>query len=79
MNLEDEIMKVKDRADKSEARYCKKISLLRSKLKNCKHKYTVEYQWEHDNGYGRQTMISGLRCLTYLKKCCLPGIYQYWS
>ena len=22
----------------------------------------MDWQWEHDNGYGRQTMIDGKRC-----------------
>lgn len=28
----------------------------------CDHPHTTDYVWEHDNGYGRQTQISGLRC-----------------
>lgn len=30
----------------------------------CDHpsEYVREYRWEHDNGYGRQTIINGKRC-----------------
>lgn len=32
--------------------------------KSCDHpdRYVMDWQWEHDNGYGRQTMIDGKRC-----------------
>jgi hypothetical protein len=32
--------------------------------RNCKHPYheVTEFAWEHDDGYGRQTMLSGLKC-----------------
>jgi hypothetical protein len=29
----------------------------------CNHPVTEDYKWEHDNGYGRQTTISGKRCV----------------
>lgn len=29
----------------------------------CDHSSSKEYRWEHDNGYGRQTMISGRICV----------------
>lgn len=28
----------------------------------CLHPDPEPYQWEHDDGYGRQTMITGRRC-----------------
>lgn len=34
--------------------------LLDSKI--CDHSLVDNYEWEHDNGYGRQTMIKGKRC-----------------
>lgn len=40
------------------------IELLRKHLQgNCDHSETEDYKWEHDNGYGRQTMITGKRCV----------------
>lgn len=39
------------------------IEKLREGLKGrCDHPKTEVYRWEHDNGYGRQTMINGRRC-----------------
>ena len=38
---------------------------------NCAHQLTEEYRWEHDNGYGRQTYISGVRCT-------LCGSIDHW-
>lgn len=29
----------------------------------CDHAKTEDYRWEHDNGYGRQTMNTGKRCV----------------
>jgi hypothetical protein len=29
----------------------------------CDHSQTDAYQWEHDNGYGRQSKMSGKRCM----------------
>jgi hypothetical protein len=29
----------------------------------CDHSLTEEYQWEHDNGYGRQTKMTSKRCV----------------
>jgi len=37
---------------------------------HCTHPeaYVTTYTWEHDNGYGRQSMIEGLRCELCLKR-----------
>lgn len=43
----------------------KEAETLRNLLKDgCAHpaEFVEEYKWEHDNGYGRQTMITGKRC-----------------
>lgn len=43
----------------------KRLEGIRLELaKNCSHPVeAVEpYRWEHDNGYGRQKMLDGLRC-----------------
>lgn len=29
----------------------------------CDHSLVAPWDWEHDNGYGRQSMIKGQRCL----------------
>jgi hypothetical protein len=29
----------------------------------CDHAKTEDYRWEHDNGYGRQSMTTGKRCV----------------
>lgn len=34
----------------------------------CSHAKTVKYNWRHDDGYGRQTPISGQRCEICLAK-----------
>lgn len=53
-----------------EARVCaeaeERVWLARKALGNkCQHppEHVVESPWEHDNGYGRQSMIVGLRCV----------------
>lgn len=40
----------------------------------CEHpeSYRVDCTWEHDNGYGRQTMVTGSRCN-------LCGAKQSWK
>lgn len=53
------------KAQKREANARAKVERLRQLLAcGCAHpeKYQAEYRWEHDNGYGRQTMIMGKRC-----------------
>jgi hypothetical protein len=35
----------------------------------------VSYQWEHDNGYGRQHMCTGTRCRICNYECSFPGPY----
>lgn len=45
-----------------------RLGFLRSGLLEiCDHSQTESYVWEHDNGYGRQTMITGKRCVFCLK------------
>lgn len=29
----------------------------------CDHSETTPYVWEHDNGYGRQSSMAGVRCV----------------
>ena len=47
---------------------------------NCNHpeQYVEPYQWEHDNGYGRQHMITGKVC-TICRAKKLWESSDYWS
>lgn len=43
----------------------KKVKELESKFKKsgrCSHPEITKFKWEHDNGYGVQTMLDGLQC-----------------
>jgi hypothetical protein len=63
------------------------ISAIRQKIQDirdaispfCKHKYTRNYRWEHDNGYGRQKWMTGLECLLCGKRNSWPGMSQLWG
>jgi|WetSurMetagenome_2_1015567.scaffolds.fasta_scaffold12484_4 hypothetical protein len=68
-NIEDEIARLRKLSDEYNAKYRISVAVLRSKLKDCKHVFTTEYRWEHDNGYGSQHWISGKQCLSCLKVC----------
>lgn len=62
----------KARVDK---RFRMRIAAARIKLaENCDHpaKFVTEYNWEHDNGYGRQKWIKG-------KACGICGARQSWA
>lgn len=51
-------------ANRADERWAKKIDLLRARLHGkCTHTAQETYQWEHDNGYGKQSMNTGLRCI----------------
>ena len=52
---------------------CMEISKIRKQLTPiCDHSQTEVYDWEHDNGYGRQTKMIGTRCIFCFKK-------DYWN
>ncbi len=72
--IEDKIIELQGLSCESCNRRGEKIAELRDGLKKagCTHKYTEEYSWEHDNGYGRQKMLHGLRC-----KLCRK--VQHWG
>lgn len=42
--------------------------------KACSHSETEAFRWEHDDGYGRQSMCNGLRCLICGRENRWPGI-----
>lgn len=59
-------MKARVSAAKRIARINDRLELMRKQLAvDCKHPSSAvyEFDWEHDNGYGRQTMMKGERCL----------------
>jgi len=56
-------LKMLDKLEADAAKAQKRANACRGKLaKDCKHLRTEEYRWEHDNGYGRQSMQSGTIC-----------------
>ena len=62
-NLEKALVKALEAASKSCSEHAQKIDDLRAALgKKCTHSQTFDFYWEHDNGYGRQTMIKGVEC-----------------
>lgn len=63
-DIEDEVQWLLRQQALSSARYAAKIKAARARNTRCTHKYREDYKWEHDNGYGRQTMITGERCLS---------------
>jgi len=40
------------------------INDIKGKMGKCTHAFYHPYSWEHDNGYGRQSMHKGRRCST---------------
>ena len=69
------------RERRSAEKYKKKTEEARKALgKRCSHPqdHVVEYKWEHDNGYGIQHWMTGLRCTLCLKRCPYPGKYGSW-
>ena len=45
----------------------------------CSHLIQEDFRWEHDDGYGRQSMHTGKHCVICDKKNRWPSISQYWS
>jgi hypothetical protein len=53
----------------------KKVEELKNRLATgCPHpkEHVKPYQWEHDNGYGRQSMVDG-------KHCSICGAIDSWG
>ena len=72
--LEKQLLRTIEAADKSADRYAAKIKVLREQLKpNCSHSNTYPVQWIHDNGYGVQTAMPGLRCVICKQRNDWPG------
>lgn len=63
--VEKELLALIERKNKYDVRTDRQIEVLRKKLVEsglCKHGHARPYQWMHDDGYGRQKMLDGLRC-----------------
>lgn len=57
-----------------------KISKIRARFKEgCTHSHIEPFEWEHDNGYGRQSQCVGHRCVLCHKKNYYPSISNQWS
>lgn len=63
--LERQLYNTLNKYKEVSSKYRNKIAELRTKLKaeGCSHPEVVTYEWEHDNGYGRQSTCTGLRCV----------------
>lgn len=73
--LEADLSKAIKDSEQSSKDHAKTIADLRAKLgKSCTHpmESQFDFQWEHDNGYGRQTMVTGVYC-----KLCLAE--KHWK
>jgi hypothetical protein len=47
-------------------------SILEKLSADCPHEDTSIYQWEHDNGYGRQSNVNG-------RRCNICGAIKHWE
>lgn len=60
---EKEFLKAKEAQEKSRKKHQSKLNKLQEGFEiNCRHARYTEYPWEHDNGYGHQTKMTGWRC-----------------
>lgn len=80
MSAEAEILKLLRKEKRLRLAYDKRrlalaaeIGRARAKLKHCSHPLREPFEWEHDNGYGRQSMNDGERCLVCGKQNRWPG------
>lgn len=55
--------KLTQRSEKISQLYTEVSALVASLQGICDHAKTEDYRWEHDNGYGRQSMNAGKRCV----------------
>ena len=61
-NLQHEIDRLIDSIEKSNF-YLQRLRKALVESKRCDHSKVADYPWEHDSGYGKQTIITGKRCL----------------
>lgn len=66
--MEKDFLRAEASARRSYLKWDEKIKKLRAEIsKDCRHAQTEEFNWEHDDGYGRQSRHTGLRCVFCLK------------
>lgn len=78
ISLERQILLALDERKLSDARWASKIERLRARLRTCTHSHTDDYEWEHDNGYGRQSRVTGERCVVCMMHRAWKG-HGLWS
>ena len=62
-----------------EQRWNVRINILRSRIKDCSHSVTEDYQWMGAyDGYGTQKRMTGKLCLLCGKRNSWPGMSQLW-
>lgn len=72
---ERKLLRVLSSQKKAIKAWDEKIKKLRERVSPvCSHKHVSEFQYEHDNGYGRQTKCIGHLCLFCLKKNYYPTL-----
>lgn len=60
---EKAVLRAKENLDRAIERYTQKLEeALKALGKSCSHPVTEEWEWEHDDGYGRQSKVMGKRC-----------------
>lgn len=77
---EQELLRAMRLRGKAIERWDARIEALRAKVaKKCRHVQTVDFHYEHDDGYGRQTKCIGKRCVFCEKKNYYPGMSEQWT
>lgn len=74
--------KLQAETDDAVAKLYARVAKARAKLvANCTHpaEFVVEYDWEWDNGYGRQAWRKGVRCTICDARCSWPGSSTLWT
>lgn len=77
---ENKLIKLIKLSEASAARYMAKIKAARKALDGkCSHPNPKPWEWEHDNGYGRQERMKGLQCLLCMKVNRWPRMSNNWD
>jgi hypothetical protein len=81
--LERELARLLAAYRKSAEHFRLRIVVAREALQRsgCTHpkKHLETFRWEHDNGYGRQSMHEGLRCVLCRAECRYPTPMGKWQ
>jgi hypothetical protein len=76
--VERAVLSAMELSAKSSRRWNEKIAKARAELgDSCSHppEARAKYEWEHDNGYGRQSWNTGNRC----RLCDATDPYKRWD